>query len=173
MQTKVVIQSQYHASLAMLRQAIVACPDDVWAAEVSAPQSAFWNVAYHAVFYADLYLREREEAFRPWVGHREESHFLGSVPWPPYGKPKPCAPYTKEEVLEYVDDVVGRVDSLVDAVDLEGPSGFHWLAFGKLDLQIYNIRHVQQHAGELSERLAARGIELEWIGARQTAADPT
>jgi hypothetical protein len=33
-----------------------------------------------------------------------------------------------------------------------------------LELQIYSIRHLMQHAGELMERLAARtGAEIDWV----------
>jgi hypothetical protein len=50
-------------------------------------------------------------------------------------------------------------------MDLEAESGFYWLPFDKLELQFYNIRHVQQHTGELCERLGAQGeIEVDWVG---------
>jgi hypothetical protein len=53
----------------------------------------------------------------------------------------------------------------VDALDLEGASGFYWLPFDKLELQFYNIRHVQHHTGELYERLGAtEDVELDWVG---------
>jgi hypothetical protein len=166
MDPKTVIKSQYRAALAMLRQAIDACPDDVWAAPTAPPQNAVWRVAYHALFYTQLYLQPREEDFRPWRGHREQSHYLGALPWPPHDKPKACDPYTKAEVLSYLDDLVGNIGPLVDAVDLDAESGFRWLPFTKLELQVYNIRHVQQHTGEVSERLASRGMELDWVDAR-------
>ena len=52
-------------------------------------------------------------------------------------------------------------------MDLEAQSGFYWLPFGKLELQFYNIRHTQQHTGELCERLGATGdIEVAWIGTK-------
>jgi hypothetical protein len=45
------------------------------------------------------------------------------------------------------------------------PSGFYWLPMNKLELQIYNIRHIHAHAGELAERLSQRaGIEIDWVG---------
>jgi hypothetical protein len=53
----------------------------------------------------------------------------------------------------------------VESLELEGESGFDWLPFNKLEVQIYNIRHLQQHAGELCERLGeGEGIEVDWIG---------
>jgi hypothetical protein len=34
-----------------------------------------------------------------------------------------------------------------------------------LELQIYSIRHIMQHAGELMERLGARtDVEIDWVG---------
>jgi hypothetical protein len=54
---------------------------------------------------------------------------------------------------------------LVDSLDLKAESGFYWLPFDKLELQFYNIRHVQQHTGELCERLGARGdLQVDWVG---------
>jgi hypothetical protein len=38
---------------------------------------------------------------------------------------------------------------------------------GKLELQFYTIRHLQQHTGELCERLGTEaGIEIGWVGMR-------
>lgn len=48
---------------------------------------------------------------------------------------------------------------------LHAESGFYWLPFDKLELQFYNIRHIQQHTGEHCERLGAYGeIEVGWVG---------
>ena len=59
------------------------------------------------------------------------------------------------------------MEEQVDSLDLEAESGFYWLPFDKLELQIYNIRHIQQHTGELCERLGARGdIEVGWVGTK-------
>lgn len=50
-------------------------------------------------------------------------------------------------------------------LNLEAASGFEWLPFNKLELQIYSIRHIQQHAGELMERLGTRAdAEIAWVG---------
>ena len=73
-------------------------------------------------------------------------------------------PFTKDEVLEYLSFVEKQVADSIPGTDLEAESGFHWLPFDKLELQFYNIRHIQQHTGELYERLDAHGnIELGWV----------
>jgi hypothetical protein len=39
------------------------------------------------------------------------------------------------------------------------------LPFTKLELQFYTIRHIQQHTGELMERLGERAkLEFKWVG---------
>jgi len=48
-------------------------------------------------------------------------------------------------------------------MDLQAESGFHWLPFNKLELQLYNLRHTQQHIGELYERLDKYDIKLNWV----------
>jgi len=74
-------------------------------------------------------------------------------------------PYSKEEIFAYHELCGEQVEERVTSLDLEAESGFHWLPFNKLELQLYNIRHIQQHTGELCERLGAKGeIEVDWVG---------
>ena len=163
MEIKQVIQSQYFATLAMLEQAVVKCPQTVWAAPDD--KNKFWHIAYHALFYTHLYLQDTEKDFRPWEKGRDEYQFMGTVPWPPHNLPKIGEPYTREEVLAYLAFVRKQVQECVPALNLETSSGFEWLPFGKLELQFYTIRHLQQHTAELYERLGTRaGIDLDWIG---------
>ncbi len=151
MEIKQVIQSQYLASLAMLKQAITKCPPTVWDAPQDKDKS--WYKAYHALYYAHLYLQATREEFVPWKEHR---------------KPDSSAPLSKEDALEYLAFVEQQVVKRIPVTDLEAESGFHWLHFGKLELQFYNIRHIQQHTGELYERLGSReNVELGWADQRQ------
>ena len=54
----------------------------------------------------------------------------------------------------------------VPALDLDAPSGFHWLPFTKFELQVYNIRHAQHHAAQLADRLRASGNGgVPWVSA--------
>jgi hypothetical protein len=149
------IKSQYHASLAMLRQAIKKCPDSLWKdREYTNP---FWRIAYHALFYTHLYLSPTENDFVPWEKHVEGINNLGRAV-------EEVRVYSKAEVLDYLGFCLEQVDSRVDMLDLEAESGFHWLPFNKLETQFYNIRHIMQHTGELCERLGAHGeIEVDWI----------
>jgi hypothetical protein len=150
MDTKQVIQSQYLAALAMLKQVIVNCPEALW--DAPGDQDRFWRKSYHALFYAHLYLQHAEKDFVPWVKHHDPD---GEVP------------FTKDEVLEYLSFVENQVMDRIPDTELESQSGFHWLPFNKMELQFYNIRHIQQHTGELYERLGTHGnMELDWVSSR-------
>ena len=89
------------------------------------------------------------------------------------GDEAPAAdPYSKRDLLAYLDHCLAQVESQVDAMNLEAESGFDWLPFDKLELQLYNIRHIQQHTGELCERLGAHGeIEVGWVGRKKNRND--
>jgi hypothetical protein len=152
------LAGQYHAALAMLRGCVERCPEELWLDP--APTNAFWHVAYHAAFYAHLYLMPDEASFVPWEKHRAEYQFLGNVPWPPHDPPKIEKPYTRDELIEYVDHVNGLVDATLADIDLDaGSSGFPWYDLPKLDHEILAIRHVQHHAGQLADRLRDRAGE--------------
>jgi hypothetical protein len=158
-----IIISQYLAALEMLKQTIVQCPDALW--DNPDDKTKVWHIAYHVLFYTHLYLQDSEQTFTPWAKHREEYQFMGPLPWPPHALPKIGEPYEKESVLEYVAFCKEEVKKQVPQLDLDAASGFSWLPFGKLELQFYNIRHLQQHAGELMERLGERaGLEFRWVG---------
>ena len=88
------------------------------------------------------------------------------IQWPTPHPAPDMSPYAPEEVLEYVDYCQEQANNFLPKLDFDGPSGFHWWAFGKRELQIYNLRHLQQHIGELAERLGAQGIEVPWYAAR-------
>ena len=155
METKEVLKSQYRASVQMLRSAVECCPDSLWNDE--GYKNPFWHIAFHAIFYTHFYLHATEKDFIPWEKHKRGLVSLGDDP----GNEK----YTKEEILEYIDYFGGRLDELVDQLNLEATSGFYWLPFDKLQLQLYNIRHIQHHTGEMCERLGKEGeFEVAWVG---------
>lgn len=157
-------QSQYLAALEMLKQAVLQCPESLW--NKSEHENRFWHIAYHALFYTHLYLQKSEKDFSPWSKHREDYNFLGLLPWPPHKKPEIGEPYSKDEILEYHQFVQQQVLEKLPSLDFNDQSGFSWLPFNKMELMMYNLRHLQQHIGELYERLgASAGVEIDWVGA--------
>lgn len=148
-----VIQSQYLAALAMLEKAIAECPDALW--DNPANKNKFWQLAFHALFYTHLYVQPAESNFVPWAKHRENYESMEDI----------REPYSKADLLEYVafcKEEIGKGTAVLNFTSTN--SGFYWLPFGKLELQFYNIRHLQHHTGELCDRLGAVGIDVEWIG---------
>ena len=163
MDTLEIIRSQYHASLEMLGQAIEKCPESLWAD--SEDKNKFWHVAYHAIFYTHLYLQTTEDDFSPWEKHKDNYQYMGALPYPPHDEPVIGEPYRKEEVLQYLEFCREQIDEKVPVLNFTDESGFSWISFGKLELQFYNIRHLQHHTGELCERLGTRAnIDVNWIG---------
>ena len=148
-----VLKSQYFAALAMLKEAIEKCPESVW----YDPNEKFrvWSKAYHTVFYVHLYLQNSEKDFVQWEKHHD---------------PDGDVPFTKDEVLEYLAFAKKQVADRVPVTDLEAESGFHWYPVNKLELQFINIRHIQQHTGELYECLGTpENMEnLGWVGYSKT-----
>ncbi len=158
-----IIRSQYQAALEMLKQAIAKCPEALW--NDPADKVAFWRVAYHALFFTHFYLQPEEKDFAAWAKHRKDYELMGPPAWAPDRIPQIGEPYTRADVLEYLDLCREQVEERTRQLDLDGPSGFEWLPFDKLELQFYTIRHLQQHAGELMERLGSRaGINVNWVG---------
>ena len=155
------IISQFLASLEMLRETIQKCPDEVWLDDSRKP--GFWQVAYHALFYVHLYIQPSGADFKAWEKHRPDYQFLGALPWPPHNRPNIREPFTKADVLEYLDFCCDEIRTVVPGLDLAAGSGFDWLPMSKLELQFYSLRHLMQHTGELSERLNAQtGQEINW-----------
>lgn len=156
------IASQYHSALAMLRQTIERCPEDLWADGAGVP---VWRVAYHALYYTHLYLEPSERAFSPWERHQTHVQHLDDIPGPehldeflelPGRPPRTGVPYTKDEILDYWSLVDDMVDGLVAATDLTAPeTGFSWHTpqRPKVEQHLSSIRHIQHHASLLSGRV--------------------
>lgn len=162
---KLVLKSQYHASLAMLGEAIERCPDNVWLA--TDHKNAFWQIAYHTLFFTHLYLQQDEAAFRPWERHQGAVQHPDGISGPADpNSPLPLIPdpYTKAQVLEYWNFCDQMVDA-VDKLDLECPhSGFYWYQMSKLEHQLVNLRHIQHHAAQLADRLrSAADVGIKWV----------
>lgn len=159
------LTEQYHAALAMLAECVEKCPDDLWTAG-SHPRT-FWRVAFHAAYFTHLYLGQSEDVYQPWPGRPEGCPELWQKPWSvePYELPEDFAPYTQIQVRDYLSFIASLLDPTVDTLDLEAQeTGIPWYQnMSKLSHQLLNLRHLQGHAGQLSDRLMARGIETDWI----------
>lgn len=90
---KTIIWKQFGASIDMLENAIRACPETLWGDRSQKPE--FWYIAFHTLFYIDLYLSESAAGFAPpapfTLDEMDERGLL------------PERVYTKEELQGYLE----------------------------------------------------------------------
>src|SRR5262249_11525480 len=133
MDIRAAIKSQYHAALETLRLAVEQCPEQLWN-DPADGLAAFWHVAYHTLFYTHFYLQKDQPSFTPWSRHRDEAQYIGKIAWDGNRPPKPCEPYSREDILEYLRVCDEAIDEAVDSLDLSAPEcGFPWYPMPKLE----------------------------------------
>jgi uncharacterized damage-inducible protein DinB len=143
------IRQQFHAAIDMLANAINACPDSVWPGE---GRGAFWYLAFHVLFFLDMYLSPEDEAqFRPPApfgrGELEEEAVL------------PERAYRKDELLGYLEHCRKKLDGVMAGMTeawTVSPCPFAYRAMSNGELLLYNMRHVQHHAAQLNMLLRQR-----------------
>ena len=164
---------QFGAAIDMLDNAVAACPAPLWRGRLwsippdgpLAPEFAeFWYLSYHTLFWLDLYLSgPPEEAFTPPAPFSRAELDPGALP---------DRPYTKEELRAYLVATRQKCRStLVALSDAEArrPVAYPRVAgepMSFLERQLYNLRHVQEHAAQLSLFLGQHAIPdeaLDWV----------
>jgi uncharacterized damage-inducible protein DinB len=163
---KTALWQQFGASIDMLDNALVACPDSLWNGCLWTNQdSHFWYISYHTLFWLDLYLSALpEEEFAPPAPFtKSELDPAGALPE---------RPYTKEELRAYLASLRQKChDTLIALTDEQArrPIEYPWgnsKAVSYLELQLYNLRHVHEHMAQLSLFLGQHGIPdeaLDWV----------
>lgn len=149
MNIRPILQSQYLSALAMLKQAIVKCPAEAW--DDPKDKDKFWFVAYHTLRYAHQYLKANDRGYARW---ERRLHSRAGVP------------FSKEEILERLAQVERDVAEQMPVMDLAQKTGATGHLANKFELQLYNLRHIQQHTGELYQRLSAYPVKLGWASQR-------
>jgi hypothetical protein len=159
---KQILTGQFEAALAMMKQCVEACPLELWEGKIA--NDTFRQVAYHTLFFVDLYLTPNEEAF----SLRDLHHRGGDE-----RSPTPSAGLTKDETLDYVMLCRQKMIETLEAEtgeSLEGPSGFSYRRISRGELHVYNLRHVQHHVGQMSAYLRrvdeslSNPKALPWVG---------
>jgi len=145
------VARQFGAALAMLENAIVACPDELWGDRSREPK--FWYVAFHTLFWLDLYLSDGAEGFAP-------PEPFGLEELDPAGVLPPRV-YAQAELLAYLAH--GRARLRTGLAALTGEAANARIRIGSFDgraaeLMLYNLRHVQHHTGQLNLLLRQAGL---------------
>lgn len=156
---------QFGAAIDTLDDAITLCPDQLWTAILwtdpdDVKYGQFWFVAYHTLFWLDLFLSGSAEGFAP--------------PAPFIRGALPDQPYTKDHVQTYLQrcrtscqaTIAGLTDERADERCV-----FEWMEPTFLELQLYSMRHVQEHAAQLNLVLGQHDVTgMDWVAqARDTA----
>ena len=160
---KEVIWRQFGAAIDMLENAITACPEDVWCDRLQ--RQEFWYIAFHTLFFLDLYLSESDRGFVPpapfTLDEMDERGLL------------PDRVYTKEELQRYLEHGRRKCRETITAMTEERAnrrSGFSWLDISTAEVLLYNMRHVQHHAAQLN-LLLRQEIDSAPRWVRKTAVD--
>lgn len=143
------IWQQFGAAIDTLENAINACPDHIWSDRAARPE--YWYLAYHTLFFLDLYLSDSRDGFAP-----PEPFTLDELD--PAGL-LPDRVYRKEELLSYLAHGRAKCKARIEALsDGEQASRhtFGWITFGPVEALLYNLRHVQHHAAQLNLILRQR-----------------
>lgn len=152
------VAAQFEAALNMLHECLQKCPAAHWDSLIA--KYPFWMVAYHTLCFLDCYLAPGDAAFET----RPDFHPAGRAE---LEEEYPSRRFSQEELLAYTAvcrDLLHRTMSAETRETLEGPSGFPRLRFSRLELHLYNIRHVQHHTGQLSASLRRIGVDTRWTG---------
>lgn len=172
---KATLWQQLGAAIDMFGNAIRACPDELWRERLwenpaERPEySQFWYLAYHTLFWLDLYLSGAVEGFAPPAPFTlDELDPAGLVP---------DRPYAKEELLAYLDHCRRKSQSTIETLTEEAAQRrcrFMWGEISFLGLLLDNMRHVQEHGAQLNLLLGQRaGFAPRWVAqARSSAGQP-
>jgi hypothetical protein len=161
MDWKPVLWRNFGAAIDMLDNAIAACPDALWGDRTRQPE--FWYVAYHTLFFLDLYSSGTLEGFVP-----PEPFNMDEID--PAGVLPPRV-YTRDELRAYLRHGRAKCRDTIRAFTAEEgalPAGFPWLQLNRADLLLDNLRHVQHHTAQLNLILRqATDSAPRWVAVAQ------
>ncbi len=143
------MRRQYGAAIDTLENTIRACPPELWGDRSRQPE--YWYTAYHTLFFIDFHLSPSPEGFAPPAPFTlDELDPAGVVPE---------TPYTKGELLAYVEHGRRKCQTTLDALTDEKVRercAFPWGELPFAELLLDNMRHVQEHGAQLNMFLGQR-----------------
>ncbi|NOK60462.1 MAG: DinB family protein [Chloroflexi bacterium AL-W] len=163
---KTSLWQQFGAAIDMLDDAIGACPERLWTAnlwddEDDPAYGQFWYLAYHTLSWLDLFLSDSSAGFTP--------------PAPFIRGALPEKPYPQTDVSTYLKQCRQQCEAVINALTDEQAQQlctFDWMEPTFLELQLYSMRHVQEHASQLSFFLGTNGVlGIDWVA--QARSNPT
>ena len=140
---KTAVWQQFGAAIDMLQNAMNACPDELWNDRSQQPE--FWYLVYHTLFWLDFYLSDPDSSFLPPAPFTLDEMDPAGV--------MPERPYTKAELQNYLEHGREKCRSLIASLSDKGfgrQVAIGSFAGSKMELLLYNLRHVQHHAAQLN-----------------------
>ncbi len=158
---------QFGAAIDMFGEALQDCPEELWEERlwedkqdqwVAAGFSSFWYIGYHTLFWLDLYLTGAEEGFSPPkpfdLVEMEAGEILPRI-------------YNRDELLQYLDHCRHKCQEIISSLSEEQAIRICRFAWGEVsfaELQLYNLRHVQEHGAQLHLFLGQQaGKSASWV----------
>jgi hypothetical protein len=136
------IWQQLGASIDALAKAIEVCPTGLWEDRSRNPE--YWYLAYHTIFWLDLYLEDFPDNYHPPAPYGlEELDPAGLLP--------PTV-YTQEQMLSFLAHGRARARRVLGSLtEQQGRAPYR---FGNVDLTVtekflYTMRHVQHHTAQM------------------------
>jgi DinB family protein len=163
---RTVVWLQFGAAINMLENALRACPDELWEERLwddgsTVGSSAFWYLAYHTLFWLDLYLSGSADGFVPPAPFTlDELDPAGLLPSRVYSRAELdlYLAHTRQKcraTIESLTDEQAQRVCLVGGRQREMPFA---------ELLLYTMRYVQEHAAQLSLFIGQRaGSAFPWV----------
>ena len=158
---------QFAAAIDMFENALLACPETLWQEhlwiEPEGPEyGTFWQITYHTLCSLDLHLTgcSMEEFIPPAPFKKRSDDVI------------PQQPYTRNELHTYLVMLRKKCQTTIAELSDEKerqPFTFPWpggATISFLELQLCGMRHVQEHAAQLSLFLGQHAIPnetLDWV----------
>jgi hypothetical protein len=149
---------QYGAAIDTLEDALNLCPDSLWTVALwnddeDPRYGQFWYIAYHTLSWTDLFLGGSFEDFKP--------------PAPFVRGKLPDQPYTKDQIYSYLNMVREKAHAIFE--DLTDEKAYQlfvleWIQAPYVEMQMYAMRHIQEHAAQLNLVLGEKGVTgQDWV----------
>ena len=151
------ILQQFGGSIATLENVIRAFPESAWAQGETWHQP--WYMAFHCLFWTDYYLSEADPAYAapaPFTNSELVSEGY------------PDRVYTREELADWAhalqETLAARMETVKSADGAARTCTLPWGTMNAVELLLYNMRHVQHHAGQLNMMIRqASGTPARWV----------
>jgi hypothetical protein len=162
----------FGAAIDMLKNAITACPNELWQSE-----KKFFYLTYHTVIFLDYYLTIPARDFQPGLSYTIIAE--DKLPVEAIDDVIPDKYYSKEEMLSWLLSIRAKCKGLIteatedklssrwiaeDEIKMHGLCPSTVINYSVLEILFYNFRHVQHHVAQLNFILRQKtGAAPDWV----------